>query len=83
MIVSNEWAGRIKKKTVDQWGLGRWPTCTFAGKGGRKITIVTAYQVEKDSITKCGPKTAYMQQYSVLRSTGFDIPIQESNSWQT
>ena len=56
MIVSEEWAGRIEKKTVDQRGLGRWATCTFGGKGGRKITIVTAYQVVKDSITKRGPK---------------------------
>jgi hypothetical protein len=74
MIVSEEWSGRIEKKTVDERGLGRWATCTFRGKGGRKLTIITAYQVVKDSITKCGPKTTYMQQYSVLRNAGQSNP---------
>ena len=62
MIVSQEWSGRIEKRTVDKRDLGRWVTCTLSGKGGRKLTMITAYQVVKDSITKCGPKTAYMQQ---------------------
>ena len=80
MIISEEWTGRIEHKKPDESKMGRWIQCTIRGKDNRKVTMITAYQVVKQSITQAGPKTAYMQQYQRLRLTGHPDQIQENNS---
>ena len=74
MIISEEWTGRIENKKPDESKMGRWIQCTIRGKDNRKVTMITAYQVVKQSITQAGPKTAYMQQYQRLRLTGHADP---------
>jgi hypothetical protein len=55
---------------MDSKGLGRWSFVAITGKNGRNILIVTAYQVCKARIIAVGPKTAYAQQWHLLRQQG-------------
>ena len=54
--------------------LGRWVFQTFTGRNGRKVTVVTAYQVCNKSITQRGRTTAAAQQESLLRQRGESNP---------
>ena len=55
--------GRIRSQTSDD--LGRWVSQTFQGAAGRKITIISAYQVVSDVVIP-GTTTAASQQKSLL-----------------
>jgi len=70
-IVTGNTVGRIETMASDN-ELGRWSCVTLAGKEGRKLTIITAYQVCKDSPSSADTGGAYMQQYRILnkKNTG-------------
>ena len=50
--------------------LGRWSIVHLNTATSKPVTIICAYQVCNTSITKVGPKTAYSQQWSILRDQG-------------
>ena len=63
MVAAGNVTGRIKDQLKDS--LGRWVSQTFQGAGGRRITIVSAYQVVSDVVIP-GTTTAAAQQQSLL-----------------
>jgi exonuclease III len=65
--VGGNLVGRLSDHEADSHGLGRWTTCTFRGKGNVMLTIITAYQVCHDNISRNQTKTAYVQQWALLR----------------
>ena len=69
MVIGQPWLSRTSV-TEDKSGLGRWVEATLDGRDGRKLTIVCAYQVIKNTISKCGPYTAFAQQWHILRMMG-------------
>jgi hypothetical protein len=82
MITGFPWASRAKTFT-DKSGLGRWTESEITGRGNRRVTIICAYIVCKDTIERSGPNTSYSQQWILLtklnpqnnpdpRSTAFD-----------
>jgi hypothetical protein len=66
MVTGFPWASRTKTY-VDQSNLGRWVESEISGKQNRKVTIISAYIVCKDSIDRSGPNTAYTQQWLILK----------------
>jgi hypothetical protein len=63
MLAAGNVTGRIISQDQDKWG--RWVSLTFQGMAGRKITMVSAYQVVTD-VARGGTTTATTQQYSLL-----------------
>lgn len=66
MITGFPWASR-SKTYLDESGLGRWTESELTGRCNRKVTIICAYMVCKDSIERSGPNTAYTQQWRILK----------------
>jgi hypothetical protein len=64
-------ARRLKAGMDD---MGRWTYQTFAGKGNRNVTIITAYQVCDKTTIQRGRYTAAAQQESILRQNGETNP---------
>lgn len=73
MAVTGKWTGRIDKFQSDDV-LGRWTSARLTGKHGRKVIIMTIYQVCKNSIQRAGPKQAFTQQWALLRSQDNENP---------
>jgi hypothetical protein len=73
-VVTDKWTGRIESSGSDPQGLGRWSYVRLNGKNGRRVTIVTVYQVCKQTVERAGPKTAFMQQWHLLRRAGTKDP---------
>ena len=67
MVLGGNWVGRVNIKGADTSGLGRWSYMTLQGTGNQKLTVITAYQVPKTTVDRSGAKTAYIQQFSILR----------------
>jgi hypothetical protein len=63
MVTSGNVTSRIKHQMIDP--LGQWVSQTFQGAAGRRITIVSAYQVVSDNVIP-GTTTAAAQQQSLL-----------------
>jgi hypothetical protein len=59
---------------MDPYGLGRWSYATITGKNGRNILIATIYQACQARIAAVGAKTAYAQQWHILRQQGDSSP---------
>ena len=74
LLVTGTWTGRISMKGSDPKGLGRWSYMTLQGKRGTSITIISAYQVNKDSICRNHSNTAYFQQWNILHTAGEQNP---------
>jgi hypothetical protein len=55
-VVTDKWTGRIESSGSDPQGLGRWSYVRLNGKNGRRVTIITVYQVCKQSVTTAAPK---------------------------
>ncbi len=73
--VTGKWTGRIESSGSDPHGMGRWSYVRLNGKNGRRVTIVTVYQVcANQSVNSAGAKTAYMQQWNILRQAGIEDP---------
>jgi hypothetical protein len=74
-VVTDKWTGRIEDMGSDPHGLGRWSHVRINGKFGRRVTIATVYQVcSNQSISTAGAKTAYTQQWNLLRRAGVKDP---------
>ena len=68
MILATEGiTGRVTQQTSDT--LGRWTYLQMAGRNGRILNFITAYQVCARPTNKTGT-TAYHQQESLLRTQG-------------
>ena len=57
--VTGDLSGRVKDRIEDE--LGRWCGVTLLGKDGRKILILTAYNVSQKIDLGIGPSTYYKQ----------------------
>jgi hypothetical protein len=66
MITGFPWSSR-SKISCDPSGLGRWTESEISGRNNRKIVVISAYMVCKDSIERSGPNTAYTQQWRILK----------------
>lgn len=73
-VVTDKWIGRIESSGSDSHGLGRWSWIRLNGKNGRRVTLVTVYQVCNQAISTAGAKTAYTQQWHLLRQAGEKDP---------
>ena len=73
--------GRVMLSSADKWG--RWTSQTLQCQQGRKLTVVSAYQVNPD-IKKKGVVTAAIQQQSLLLESqdcvGSQPDLQHSHS---
>jgi exonuclease III len=63
IVSAGDVTGRIKHQEPDKWG--RWVSQTLQGKGGKFVTIISAYQVVSTAIVP-GSITAASQQQSLL-----------------
>jgi hypothetical protein len=72
--VTGKWSGRISEQGMDSHGLGRWSYVSITGKNGRQVLITTVYQACKASISTIGSKTAYAQQWHLIRQEGDRMP---------
>jgi hypothetical protein len=59
---------------MDSHGLGCGSYVKISGKNGREVLITTVYQACKASISTIGSKTAYAQQWHLLRQAGNPKP---------
>jgi hypothetical protein len=73
--------GRLSEHEVDSYGLGRWTTCTFRGKENTVLTIIIAYQVCHDNISRSMTKTAYVQQWTLLLMVHDDMDPDPQNQF--
>jgi hypothetical protein len=75
-VVLNDWTSRIQEKGTDPFGLGRWSYQVLRGKGGIKVTIITAYRVSQEYMSSLGPKTTAMQEFRSLSKQYRTVEIQ-------
>lgn len=68
-LMGNEWSTRVTRTEEDPWRMGRWIAMTMQGKGGKAITFICAYQVVNDKGSIHRPRTAYKQQWMMLRNS--------------
>lgn len=66
-VLAFPWASRSKARADES--LGRWTETTINGKGNRKVTIITAYNVCPQSESEVSEKkyTAWTQQWHILK----------------
>jgi hypothetical protein len=50
-MVTNKWTSRVIEKGHDPFGLGRWSYIVIRGAQGRRILLVTAYRVCRQSLS--------------------------------
>ena len=67
ILCEAHWVCRIIEKGEDPWGLGRWSYLLLSGKKNRRVLSVNGYRVCKATAASSGEKTAYKQQYNILR----------------
>lgn len=72
-IVTNHTSGRFHSSTNDT-NLGRWSITHLNISNSKILTIICAYQVCKQMLSNVGSKTAYAQQWSLLRESGIECP---------
>jgi hypothetical protein len=80
MIVGDPYMSRVCKEHTDD-ELGRWSAITLKGKREKKVTIITAYQVNKDSISSADDRSTWKQQYNHMRMKGIDTPDPRKQFW--
>ena len=68
-IITNKLVGRFHSSTTDP-ELGRWSVITLNIRHNRKLSIICCYQVCDQNINTIGPKTAFNQQWSILKRQG-------------
>jgi hypothetical protein len=59
---------------MDSHSLGRWSYVRINGKNGREVLIAAVYQACKASIGTIGSKTAFAQQWHLIRQSGDQNP---------
>ena len=70
-VLCNSVVGRYHNSISDP--LGRWSVATINTSGNTKLSIITCYQVFQSNTTP-GPKSAYTQQWTLLRKHGNRTP---------
>jgi hypothetical protein len=65
-IVGDPAVGRVCDIKVDNH-LGRWNCITLKGKQNKHFTIITAYQVNRDTVQGTLARSTWKQQYRVLK----------------
>ena len=68
-IITNNLVGRYHSSMSDL-ELGRWSVTTLNIRDNRKLSIICCYQVCDQNINSAGPKTAFNQQWSILKRQG-------------
>eukprot|EP00957_Ditylum_brightwellii_P177657 13532161-Ditylum_brightwellii.AAC.1 len=63
---------KVHASGADQFG--QWSYVTLSGKNKRKVTVVTAYRVCKNSLATAEENTCQMQQWRSLRKQGVEVP---------
>ena len=66
-VVTDKWTGRIEDSGSDPNGLGRWSYVRLNGRNGRRVLLLTVYQVCKQSVNTAGGMTAFTQQWNLLQ----------------
>ena len=72
-ILANGIVGHYHSSTHDSI-LGRWNIINLNISGGRVLSIICCYQTCHNSPQNAGPKTFYMQQWSLLRDKEIPNP---------
>ena len=72
-IITNNVVGRFHSSLSDD-SLGRWSISNLTLNNGKLLSIICCYQVCEQHITSAGPKTAYHQQWSILKEKGHTHP---------
>ena len=54
--------------------LGRWTVTNLSMRNNQILSIICCYQVCQGTIVSAGPKTAFSQQWSLLKQQGHDNP---------
>ena len=72
LTICNHVTGRYHSSYSDP--LGRWSVIHLNTSTSNPVTIICVYQVCDAKITQVGPKTAYSQQWSILREQGHLSP---------
>jgi hypothetical protein len=74
-MACNHWTSRVLEKGEDPFGLGRWSYIVLRGKDTRKILVITAYRVCRQTIQSVGVKTSNAQQFRQLSKTFRDADL--------
>jgi hypothetical protein len=61
IVTTNHWASKVSHTSKDHRGHGTFSTTTYAGKNGKKLTVVAAYISVKKEL-KAGENTLHHQQ---------------------
>ena len=72
-IITNNVVGRFHSSLSDD-SLGRWSIVNLTLNSGQLLSIVCCYQVCEQHRHTAGPKTAYNQQWSILKEQGYVHP---------
>ena len=70
--VMGKWSSRFTDKGTDTQG--RWSWIILNGRGNKKILIISAYRVCRNTPASAATGTAYMQQYRFQLAQGVKIP---------
>ena len=80
-IVTNNVVGRFHSSITDE-SLGRWSISNLILNNGKQLSIVCCYQVCNQNINTSGPKTAWHQQWSILKEQGHVHPNPRKQFYQ-
>ena len=72
-ILTNNLVRRFHSSDTDQT-FGQWTIMTINIKQNRKLSIICCYQVCDQTSNSVGPKTAFNQQWSILKQQGNPYP---------
>jgi hypothetical protein len=76
-IATDNYVGRVVE-TGSDIEMGRWSYQRLLGKNGRKIIVVSVYQVCNQNANRVGARTVFAQQLSLLRRNGKDCSPRKS-----
>ena len=79
-IIGDPFVGRVCETKTDTT-LGRWNCITSEGKQSKHLTVITAYQVNKDSVKTAKARSTWRQQYQLLRKHHSD-PDPRKRFWK-
>ena len=69
--VRQKWTSQVTKSPDS---LGRWSTVTITGRQNTKLTIISAYRVNHNTLGSAGMDTVWMQEYEELLKRGESNP---------
>ena len=68
-VIIDKLIGRYHSSLNDS-NLGRWTITNLSMRNNKKLSIICCYQVCKQHTSSAGPKTAFSQQWSLLKRQG-------------